>query len=132
MSQVLVDSSVWVEMLRRGDSTKATQILGRLLSQGLVCTHGLIRAEILSGANSHADYRRLGDSFSALVLLSDPPDLWNQIAQARYHLARRGFQAAIADMVVAVTASHYGKEVLTLDAAFHRIKTVVPFKIINV
>ena len=82
MSRVLVDSSVWIELFR-STSSPAVDALGLLLRDGLVCTHGLIRAELLSGTKSLGDYRRLNEGLSALDDLPDPPDLWDRVALAR-------------------------------------------------
>lgn len=127
MSRVLVDTSVWVEMFR-GEDSKTVRTLGELLRQGLVCTNGLIRAEILSGARSPADYKRLEDGLTALDCLADPPSLWPTVSQARYRLARDGFQAGIADLIVAACAAHHKKTLLTLDGAFRKIQGVMPFE----
>lgn len=124
MSRVLVDTSVWVEMFRSRGSP-AVEVLGGLLRDGLVCTHGLIRAEVLSGAKSLRDYKRLEEGFSALIDLSDPPDLWDRVGRARYRLARKGFQAAIADLVVAAAAAYHGRPLYTLDQDFHTIRKAI-------
>lgn len=121
MSRVLVDTSVWVEMFRSTGSP-AVDVLGGLLRDGLVCTHGLIRAEILSGARSLRDYKRLEEGFSALIDLPDPPDLWDRVGRARYRLARKGFQVSVADMVVASVAAHHGRPLFTLDHDFQAIR----------
>lgn len=129
MSRVLVDTSVWVEVFRGGES-EAVRVMEDLLGRGLVCTHGLIRAEILSGARSRADYRRLEDGLSAVTCLEDPPDLWETIAEARYRLARGGFQSSIADLIVAACAAHHRRTLYTLDHAFRDIRKVLPFEIL--
>ncbi len=131
MSRILVDTSVWIEMFRRGESPEV-QTLGRLSQAGLVCTNGLIRAEILSGARSQKDYERLQDIFSALTLLPDPPDLWDRVAKARYRLARKGFQVSVADLIVAAGAAYHGKALWTLDKAFQQMKDVLGFELFSV
>ncbi len=128
--RVLADTSVWVDMFRGGRSP-AVEILGELLREGLLCTHGLIRAEILSGTKSLRDYRRLEEGLSALDELSDPPGLWDRVAWTRYRLARQGIQAGVADLVVAVSASHHGALLLTLDRAFQRIRRVLPLELVE-
>lgn len=131
MSRVLVDTSVWIEMLQRGE-TPAAAALGGLLDKGLACTHGLIRAEILSGARSDRDYRALRLGLSALPDAPDPPQPWERVALARYRLARQGFQASLADLLVAATASYHGLAVFTLDAAFSRIRSVMPLELFRI
>ena len=128
MSVILADTSVWVEMLRKG-GTPAVFAFGELLRQGLICTHGLVRAEVLSGALSARDYRRLGEGFSAVTTLADPPNLWDLVGRARYRLARQGFQASIADLVVATVASYHHRKLFTLDQDFGRIRKVLAFEL---
>lgn len=128
MSRILADSSVWVEMFRKADSPEI-QALGRLAQEGLICTNGLVRAEILSGARTPKEYERLKDLFSALTLLSDPPDLWDRIAKARYRLARKGFQAGIADLIVGVSAAYHHKTLWTFDKAFLPMKGILGFEL---
>lgn len=132
MSRVLVDSSVWIRMFRTGDAFPEARALGGLLRGGLACTNGLIRAEILSGARSRAQYRRLANLFEAVPNLDDPPDLWDRIASARFKLAREGFQASIADLVIAVSAGHHRKALFTLDGAFRTIRSAVPFELLDI
>ncbi|MBI4669281.1 MAG: PIN domain-containing protein [Elusimicrobia bacterium] len=119
MAQVLVDTSVWIDMFRDGGSCPS-QALGKLLGHNLACINGLIRAEILSGARSQSEYRR-----------RDPPCLWDEVALARYRLARRGFQESIADLIVATTAVYHKKSLFTLDGAFRRIRSVLPIELLE-
>lgn len=129
MSRVLVDSSVWVEMLRGRNSPEVSR-LGVLLRENQVCTNGLIRAEVLSGAKTPKAYRQLSDDFSALELLPDPPELWEDVSLARFSLARKGFHAGIADLVVAVSAARHRRAVFSLDQAFERIREAVPMELL--
>jgi predicted nucleic acid-binding protein len=128
MSRVLVDTSVWIEMFRRGAASPEIEALRGLLQGGLACTIGLVRAEVLSGAKSERDFQFLKRSLAAVELLSDPDGLWEQVGSARYRLARRGFQAGIADLVVAVCAWSRHAALFTLDRAFDRIQGVLPFR----
>ncbi len=49
MSGVLVDTSAWVEVFRKNRSP-VVELAEGLLRRGLVCTNGLIRAELLSAS----------------------------------------------------------------------------------
>jgi predicted nucleic acid-binding protein len=75
MSYVLADTSVWVDLLRRGESSWAEE-LASLLKKKLVCTHGVVKAELLSGAGSEREYQALEKDLAVLPLLEDPPELW--------------------------------------------------------
>ncbi len=132
MSRVLADSSVWIRMFREGDAAPETNLLGRLLRDGFVCTNGLIRAELLSGVRTKDQFRGLEDLLSAVPNLEDPPGQWDSVAAARFWLARRGFQASIADLLVAVSAGHHRKALLTLDRAFLEIQGAVKFELVDI
>lgn len=131
MSRVLADTSVWIDFFRETDAP-ASRELDRLLRSGLVCMHGLVRAEILSGTRSPAEYRGLRRTLDALPSVGDPPALWDIVARARWRLARNGFQASVADLVVAATASYHRKTLLTLDDGFTRIRQALPLKLYRI
>lgn len=121
-----MDTSVWLDYFRgKGLDAKVDQ----LIREGLVCTHGLIKAEVLSGAQNEKEFHRLADGFDALPLLIDPTNLWERVGRARYQLARKGYQCAVADLVIAVNAHSHEKFLFSLDSDFQRIHTIVPFRV---
>ena len=128
MSLVLADSSVWIELLRRGRSSVADDLRG-LLKNKLICTHGVVRAELLTGAVSDEDFKGMEIGLLALPHLEDPPEVWAKVSWARYRLARKGHRATMSDLLLAVAASHHRRPLFTLDAAFERIRTVLPFEL---
>lgn len=126
MSGVLVDTSVWVSMVR-GEAGPAVRQLGRLMADDGVLAHGLIRAEFLSGARDFHEYARFDELFAGVPLLADPPDLWDRLAKARFRLARLGIQAAGADLVLALAAEHHRVPLLSLDKDFLRFRRALRF-----
>lgn len=130
MRQVLVDTSVWVDFLRRGDTTEVVQLI-ELIDMKLVRMTGIVQAEILSGAASAREFSTLQDYLSAFDALPDPPDLWPRVADLRFRLARRGFQASIADLVIGVVAHCHQASLFTKDAHFASIAKVLPLRLIK-
>jgi predicted nucleic acid-binding protein len=55
--------------------------------------------------------------------------LWERVAEARFTLARRGFQAAILDLIIAFCALEASHTLLTRDRDFATIQTVLPFEL---
>ena len=131
MPKVLVDTSVWIDFLRSGKSSEA-DVLERLARAGQLCITEIIRVELLSGARNEPEYRELEDRLANVPLLGAPPGFWNQVAYARFRLARMGFQASIPDVCIAVLARAYGCSLLTLDRQFNFIKKAVPLKFYSV
>ncbi len=127
MTFSVVDTSVWIDFFR-GEAGAVTRIDG-LLAEGSVAFTGPIRAEVLSGARSRADYEYLRGLFDGLVAVPDPPALWERVSEYRFTLARGGFQAEIVDLAIAVATSARGFRLLTRDRDFERIRAVVPIEL---
>lgn len=127
MSDVLADTSAWIAFLR-GDPA-AVRRLDPLLAEGRVAISGAVYAEVLSGTASRGEFDLLSRLLQGLDWLPEPPDLWERIAQARFALARRGFQAALLDLIIAFCTLEARHKLLTRDRDFARIQTVVPLEL---
>lgn len=90
---------------------------------------GPILAEVLSGAPSRAEFDRLRDLFRGLDRLPDPPELWERVAEARYALARKGHQASLVDLSIAVACLDGGHALVTRDGDFRAITRVLPLEL---
>lgn len=127
--RVLVDTSAWLEFFRHPGSPVAA-LVDRLLEDDLVASAGVVRAELLQGARSAADFDRLGVLLSALPDLGSPADAWLSIARLGFRLRRGGANGiGLPDLWVAVTAIESDAEVLTLDAHFDAIALVSPLRL---
>lgn len=127
MNLAVVDTSAWISFFR-GDAA-ATRRIDPLLADGSAAVTGPILAEVLSGAVSRTEFERLRASFGGLERLVDPPELWDRVAEARYALARRGHQAALIDLSIAITCHDGGDTLLTRDRDFRSIARVIPIEL---
>lgn len=127
MSDVLVDTSVWIDFFR-GD-TQAIARLDPLLRDDRAAVSGPIVAEVTSGARTPGAFQQLRTRLGALTTLEPPPDLWDRVAAARFSLARQGTQAHLVDLLIALTASTAGHTLLTRDRDFTAIAQVVPLEV---
>jgi hypothetical protein len=127
VSDVLVDSSVWVDFFRGDKQTVAR--LDPLLVDDRAAVSGPIVAEVTSGALNPASFQMLRERLGSLRLLPDPVDLWARVAEARFTLARQGTQAHLVDLAIALTATVAGHALLTRDRDFVAIARVVPLDI---
>jgi predicted nucleic acid-binding protein len=127
VSQVLVDTSVWVDFFR-GEQA-AQKKLDPLLKDGRASICGAIRAEVLSGAKDRALYERLASLFEGLSYFETGDAAWSSVADLRFLLARQGTQAHLVDLLIAVTAVEKGRPLLTRDRDFVRIAQVLPLEL---
>ncbi len=128
MTDTLVDSSAWIDFLR-GDR-EAVDRVDPLIADDRAAMTGVIAAEVLSGAQDRATFRRLQVALRALGRLAEPSDAWDRVAEARFALARGGFQAAIVDVLIAVTAAHANHVLLTRDRDFERIAPLLSLDVV--
>ena len=127
MSDLLVDSSIWIDFFR--GKPDVVRRMDAALDHDRVAVCGPIVAEVLSGTRTRADFARVKDAFEGLTLLPDPIDAWPRVGEARFALARRGTQAALIDVLIAMTAAEAGHALLTRDSDFRRIAAVVPVEL---
>jgi predicted nucleic acid-binding protein len=128
MARVLVDSSVWIDYLRSGNS-RESGILDKLIQDDRVCLFEIIRIELLSGTRSEPEYRMLEDRLAGLPWLVMPHGFWSQVARTRFRLARSGFQASIPDVSIAVMARLSGCPLLTADRPLIQIAKLLTIKL---
>ena len=127
MSDLLVDSSVWIDFFR--GAPNVVRRMDAALEQDRVAVCGPIVAEVLSGARTRADLARVKAAFEGVEMLPDPVDAWPRVGEARFALARRGTQAALIDVLIALTAADANHALLTRDSDFRRIAAVVPVEL---
>ncbi len=127
MSDLLVDSSVWIDFFR--GVRDVVRRVDAALERDRVAVCGPVVAEVLSGTRTRADFARVKAAFEGLDLLPDPSDPWPRVAETRFALARRGAQVALVDVLIALTTAEAGHVLLTRDSDFRRIATVVPVEL---
>ncbi len=131
MSDILVDTSVWLEFFRVKDSPYG-ETLDRLLEEERVCTTNLIKAEIIPGARTPKQFRELKDYFDALPLAREPASLWEEITEVQFRLKRRGINGiSIPDLIIAIVAKANGKVIFTKDSDFQRIQRVLALELME-
>lgn len=127
MTLVLIDTSAWIAFFR--GERAAVERIDALLAEGDAAVCGPTFAELVSGAPSPAESRRLGLLLGGLEWLDPAAGVWQRVAAARFALARRGKQAALVDLYIASTAADHGADLLTRDRDFEDIANAVPLQL---
>jgi len=131
VSDILVDTSVWLEFFRMRESPYA-EALDRLLEEEQVCIAHLIKAEIISGARTPKQFRELKDYFDALPLATEPASLWSEIIEVQFRLKRMGINGiSMPDLIIAVVAKANDKVIFTKDGDFRRIQRGLPITLLE-
>lgn len=119
---IFVDTSVWVEALRSGESAAALH-LGGLLDSGDVALSAPVRVEILAGASSrdHVPLRRV---LSALPLFFPTEQTWMRIDEWVERARAAGERFGFADLLIAAIAADQHAPIWSLDSDFTRMARV--------
>ena len=129
MSLVLVDTSAWIDFFR-DDSSPYGAVVDALLQENLVCTTGLVKAEMLPGARTKKEFNLLKEYFNALPFLTDPVDMWDKVIAGQRKLKQKGINGVgIPDLIVAATAMAHDVEVFSKDRHFVSINEIIGLKL---
>ncbi|MGH7975502.1 MAG: type II toxin-antitoxin system VapC family toxin [Limisphaerales bacterium] len=120
----LVDTSAWVEFLRRKGDQKVKGTVARLLSADQVACTCPVRFELLSGVRTSEE----DDLEQALALSQHFPfnqDDWRSAALLERRLRAEGLTVPRNDIFVAVIAIKLRQPVVCRDKHFDTIKKIV-------
>jgi predicted nucleic acid-binding protein len=115
----LVDTSVWLEVLPPGREASALRDrIDGLLAADLVATVGMVRLELLGGARSEGEWRRLRELLSALHNLDVAEEHWDEAAEMGFQLRRQGITVPFTDLLIGAVAIRNRAVVLHRDRHF--------------
>jgi predicted nucleic acid-binding protein len=128
---VLVDTSVWIEVFRRGSSFALESVVD--LDEVVTC--GPVIQEVIQGFDDERAFRVARDSMVALPILENPMTL--QVYEQAAELYRRGRRAgqtvrSSVDCLIAACALLHDVEVLHRDRDYDAIATIAPLRTRNV
>jgi len=122
---ILVDTSVWIDFLRGGDSSEAGALAAAIETGDDVCICGLILTEILQGIREESQYRRARRLLDVLVYLPASREV-HVLAASIYRAARARGETIrnTVDCVIAACAIAHRVPLLQRDRDFEKIAAV--------
>jgi len=129
--KVLVDTSVWSLILRRGQKKNKglNAELTELIDEVRVVIIGPIRQEILSGIKLSRQYEELRSYLCVFPDLELETDDFEQAAEF-YNLCRgKGIQGSNTDFLICSIALNHELEIFTSDKDFKNYKKHIPIKL---
>jgi len=127
VSAVVVDSSVWIEFFRGRDFPA----LEEALSEGRVLVPPLVVAELVSGATSRGDSKKVADLVQDLELVETPRAHWVRVGELRRRLRGRGLSVSTPDAHVAQCTLDVRGFLLSTDAVFRRIGRLTELRLVS-
>ncbi len=125
---VLVDSSVWIESLRRNGRLDVKVALEGLLEAYEAQWCSPVRLEVLGGARP-MDRARLGQHFSVIPYRICKEEDWDRATALAWRIRDRGLTIPWMDVVIAALALHDKVRLFTIDAHFESVADITGLKL---
>lgn len=117
---VLVDSSVWIEALRRQGRLDVKVALEALLEAYEAQLCAPVRLEVMGGSRRE-ERRMIGSYFSIIPYRSVGPDDWERAISLAWRLRGAGLTVPWLDVLIASLAIHDCVRLFTIDTHFEKI-----------
>ncbi|MDN5332316.1 MAG: hypothetical protein PWP45_1541 [Tepidanaerobacteraceae bacterium] len=120
----LVDTSIWIESLKRNGDVKIQQWMKRALLEERVVIAPIIKVEILSGAVNEKQFIELKEELDSLTVLGKEPEVWEKTANLNFTLRRKGFNIPLTDVLISTWALIYDCVLVHQDRHYEMIREV--------
>ena len=117
----LIDTSAWIEQLRKGGDTKVRQRVEDLLRSGEAAWCSMVRLELWNGARGEQEAVALREMEEAIVDLAVDGDVWALSMELARACRSRGLTIPATDLVVSACAARHGVAVEHADHHFDAI-----------
>lgn len=121
-SDVLIDSNVYIDLLRARKDVLATLYEWAEFRGGSLAICGMIRLEVLRGMKSLKAFQSISSLMDVMINIPSDNRLWSEATDLTWNLDRKGITIPGADAVIAASALRSGAAVMTSDAHFSRIE----------
>lgn len=118
---VLVDSSVWIEALRKEGRLDTKVALEALLEEYEAAWCGPVKLEVLGGARAK-ERQILEAQFSCIPYLPMNDAQWDSVKSLAWRLRDRGCTVPWNDIVIASLAAKTGSRVFAVDRHFEMMR----------
>jgi len=119
--KILVDTSLWIEALKKDCSEKIKEMIWKAIDDDSAFIAGIIMVELLSGARTVKKYEQLKNNLEALVYLDTTSYVWGKAAEIAFTLKRKGINVPSGDILIAALAINYDLLLIHMDKHFELI-----------
>lgn len=120
----LIDTSAWIEQLRRGGDTSVRGQVEALLAAGDAAWCPLVRLELCNGARGGKEQSALREMEGTLPSLPLDGAVWDLAATLACGAREQGINVPATDLLIASCARRHGVPLLHHDRHFELISPV--------
>ena len=101
---ILIDTSAWLYALRKQFQPAIKERIGSILLESEVAINGIIKLEVLGGAKTEKEYKRIKSRLDNLYFIESTKNLWDVSSHLAFSLRRKGITIPFTDIFNAATA----------------------------
>ncbi|MFC1858272.1 PIN domain nuclease [Thermodesulfobacteriota bacterium] len=121
---ILVDTSVWIQVLR-DKSGKVAQVFRERVGDEIIVLCRFTQLELLQGARNETEWRKLNTYLSTQYYLEASETTWERAARIYFDLRKKGITVrSPIDCCIAQIAIEFGVLLLHQDRDFERIAQI--------
>lgn len=118
---ILVDTSAWIETLRRDGDPEVRALVRAATVEGRAVLCDLVLLELWNGAQGAAEQRFLRELAQDLEKVPTPPAVWETAQELARTCRSAGVSAPATDLLIAACAEHHDLALLHRDSHFDLI-----------
>jgi len=118
---VLVDTSAWIDALRKGGDPVVREAVRNATAEGEAVLCDVVRLELWNGARGDAERKILRALERDLELAPSPPEVWDAAVKLAAACRHKGITVPATDLLVAACAAHHALSLLHHDDHFDLI-----------
>lgn len=119
--KVLIDTSAWIEGLKKSGDKRLQQQIIRSLDSDYVATTNIIILELLQGCRDKKEYDQMKIRLESLELLPVNEKIWEIAYNAGFNLRKSGVTVPTVDLIIASIAKAYEYKLIHQDRHFKLI-----------
>lgn len=119
--RVLIDTSAWIETLRRNGDPDICASVRAATAEGRAVLCDLVLLELWNGAQGASEHRILRELESVIERVATSPTVWEEASELARICRRAGVSAPATDILIAACAHHHDLEILHRDNHFNHI-----------
>jgi predicted nucleic acid-binding protein len=120
MTDVLIDTSVWIDFFRNSTG-KIGDRVAELIRLDRACLTGPVISELLHGVRGKKDAAQLNLLFTTIPYLQIEREDWSMAGKTLLKLRKTGLSIPLTDVLIATVAKRNNMAVFTLDKHFQHL-----------
>ena len=124
-SPLLIDTSAWVEAMRRSGDEATRQEVYSVLRAGRARFCDLVRLELWNGIGGDAERKWLEELEQSVETVPTDERVWAEARRLAQETRRRALTLPATDLLIAACARVHGLEILHRDGHFDRLASIV-------